>query len=135
MLADKYQVEVVDEGGDKVDRGCGEYITGPTFSLSGCQSIAELVDTIEPAKEKGKIMIGGYAVYTTNPEVRLKSITFRQGFREFDYVRYKAEVERQAERVKTRPVPIKGQYFPQEIDHNVIEAEARFQEVKNYTKK
>jgi hypothetical protein len=76
-------LEQVADGGDLVERGCGSYVTGPTFAVGGL-TLAEIAALLRECADPGKPMIGGE--YREHVPVRLVSIDkHTQGFRRLDY--------------------------------------------------
>ncbi len=88
MLADEVTLIPVSAGGMVVNRGCGSYCQGPTFVMKERKSISEVLDIVEEAKEKGKMMVGGE--YQPVKKVRLKSMRLSRGFRPFNYEKFLA---------------------------------------------
>ena len=76
-------VTITNQGGAQVDRGCGSYVTGPTYSLPPDRSLADLAQDLDGAKDGSKPMIGGR--YQAQSQVRMRNLPFAQGFRPFDY--------------------------------------------------
>jgi hypothetical protein len=109
LMATLFDLEQVSAGGAMVSRGCGSYIQGATFVIRSKDgkpvTIEQLLETIEPAEEKGKLMVGGDFVAVER--VRLKDMKFNQGFRPFDANTYSAEVAK----LNGGPKAVKGFYY------------------------
>ena len=91
------------------------------------KTIAEILDIIEPAKEKGKLMVGGD--YKKVKKVRLKSMRLSRGFRPFNYEKFLAE----SQNSKT----VTGFFYKKgEDDSNIITLdEQNVQTVSGYNRK
>lgn len=83
-VLETHECTLTDEGGGVVSRGCGEYISGPSWQTKA--SLDEIVETVKEVKEngynEGQIMIAG--TFIELEKTRLLDIPFRQGFRKFD---------------------------------------------------
>ena len=118
-------VTQTDPGGVYIDRGCGHYVTGPSYSID--MTLEDIGDILENLKENGgdpgKPMVGG--TFVEEEETILWSVAkTNRGFREFDYVEYcKQRDESIAENKRGRP-KVKG-YFYTDADSE-IELEQEF---------
>lgn len=86
QLEDKYESKLVGEGGDVVERGCGEYTEGNEYAIR-CE-LPNIISTLDNARfegvDIGKLMIGG--MFQTITKIRLLDIPFRPGFRIIDEI-------------------------------------------------
>lgn len=86
VLEKFYGLKKVSEGGDCIFRGCGEYITGPTYQIDA--SLPEIALVLESLKQNGvdigKPLLSGPFEELPTP-VRLVDIKHRQGFRLFNF--------------------------------------------------
>lgn len=84
QLEKEYESKLVDEGGDIVLRGCGEYIEGDTHTIK--RELPDIIDCLSQMsiddKDIGNPMVGG--LFQTASKIRLMDIPFRQGFRTID---------------------------------------------------
>lgn len=107
--------EIVDEGGGLVKRGCGMYYQGPTFVTPA--SLPEIAGLLEELKAQGvdigRPMVAG--AFTETPSVRLKDVPHRQGFRLFDYEKFRAAAAealyKQALADKRGMPAVRGQFY------------------------
>jgi len=83
-INEETEVTMTDPGGERVQRGCGEYMSGPSFQTEA--SLEEIVEIVENVREKnediGKPMVGGK--FTQIEPITLIDIPFRQGFRKIN---------------------------------------------------
>lgn len=86
QLARTPGTKLVDEGGDLVVRGCGEYTEGVTHAIR-CE-LPDIISTLGQMtiddKDIGNPMIGGF--FQTITKIRLMDIPFRPGFRIIDEI-------------------------------------------------
>lgn len=133
QLEDKYESKLVDEGGDIVLRGCGEYLEGDTHAVR-CE-LPDIIDCLSQMsiddKDVGSPMIGG--LFQTASKIRLIDIPFRQGFRTIDAKALLHEASANGNKVK-------GQFYLQSNnarpflpDH--LKECGWVQSVENYVKK
>ena len=85
-LGQRCTLKQVSGGGRLVNRGCGSYVEGPTWSLGGPITIEELIEISLKAGGDNKFMVGGE--FEDLDRVRLKSMRFAQGFRPFNYGKF-----------------------------------------------
>lgn len=128
---------VVDTGGHKVERGCGEYVQGFTIHIPRVEihhvrmAIATYTDrTGEPVKP----MVGGQ--WQEHQTIRLKDVPFTRGFRTFDYRALMDAVDQWDGSPKYKYPTVKGLFYvwkesqpPVEMD---METQRLIQEVKQY---
>jgi hypothetical protein len=115
-------------GGETIERGCGEYTSGPTFSTSA--TIEEIAEVIEKTEDKGRPMVGG--TFYELELVKLKDIPFRQGFRLFDYEKFLKAPKLYS---KNGKIPyVKGQFYVDKADDDA-ECEGFIQSVEDYRRK
>lgn len=131
-ITEKHPSKLVDTGGYAVNRGCGEYTTGPTYSIDAdIEEIANEVIEIEAKSDnKSKPMVSGQ--FTKIEPIRLLDIPFRQGFRAINGVAIRYEVEQNGNKVK-------GQFYlelsaKEWYKHNRTATSGEVQEVKQYHK-
>lgn len=109
VLEKFFGLEKVDDGGLRVRRGCGEYITGPEYRVNA--TLAEIAEVLDALKRQGvdigKPLIGG-PFKLHSPVVRLASIPHRQGFRLFDYQALQAALQQASG--KKMPA-VRGQFY------------------------
>jgi hypothetical protein len=112
LLGQLFDLEQVSDGGLMVSRGCGSYIQGATFVVKSKTgepvTLQQALEAIEPAVEKGKLMVGGDFI-PADHRVRLKDMPFNQGFRPFD-----ANAYTNAVRIRTRDqlkLVVKGFFY------------------------
>lgn len=86
LVTSTLENELVDEGGLTVSRGCGGYVTGARYIVTGdLQDIVRIVDDANnECVDIGKPMVGG--MFQTITKIRLLDIPFRQGFRIIDEI-------------------------------------------------
>ena len=87
------RAHITDIGGKVVNRKCGSYVEGPSYSVSA--EVSEIAEIQAETGEKTPLMVGG-AFVKVDPPVRMKDIPFQQGFRRFDgddFERRRAEGE------------------------------------------
>lgn len=110
----------INMGGRQVQRGCGSYTEGPSFTARSA-SVNDVVRAVEASSQKCKPMVSGQ--FHAVEELRLKKVPFQQGFRMFD-----------AEKA-FRDGGGTGQYYIHKNDEDEHRMDALLQEVKDYLKK
>lgn len=87
LIVESHDSTLSGEGGVPVGRGCGSYVTGPSWQVEA--SIKEIVETVEEVKrdsiDEGQIMVAG--TFAKIEKIRILDIPFRQGFRKVDGVK------------------------------------------------
>jgi len=127
ILVNTFKGEMVSEGGESIERGCGSYIAGPCYAVKATlPEIAELLIRLKEAGvDIGKPMVGGPFTELTN-SIRLEDIPFRQGFREFDWEKCR----------KTAKNGIAyGQFYVSEKLAGTLPNSGEVEEVRKYTRK
>jgi hypothetical protein len=133
-VKEKFECEMVSEGGSLVVRGCGMYIEGARYAVKA--TLREIVDILEELKEQGKDiglpMVGGRL--EPHKLIRLKDIPFRQGFREIDYDKILNDIGffLSTEKAKA-PVTLRGQYYASG-NESEGQGEGMIEEVKDYSR-
>jgi hypothetical protein len=89
-IAEKVGLTIIDSGGDEVERGCGTYTEGATYTVN-C-SMAEFVKHVDDLKDedidRGQLMVGcdsGQFTIYEKPLAYLKNVPFTRGMRPFNY--------------------------------------------------
>jgi len=139
-LAELYDVQMVDPGGDEVSRECGDYVTGATYTISGAalSEIGQLLVAMNAAGgDIGQPMIGcgreGFDILE-KPWATLNGVPFRPGFRPFNDMLFHTMVaDMRQQRPGKRPI-IKGQQFYTDAQMGT-DREGVFQVVTDYQKK
>jgi len=106
-----FGLEKIDDGGRVIARGCGSYVTGPSYRIdASLPEIAEFLLAMQRGgHDIGRPMVGGN--FEHHQLVRLKKIPFRQGFRAFDYPAFLEDLENTPLQ-KGKKIPILlGQYY------------------------
>jgi len=91
-LFHKYRDSItVSDGGEIIQRGCGEYHTGSSLHIKGAP-ICEIAEYLEDYKSDittiGLPMVAGkFYAFDKEHIVRLRRVKFRQGFRLFDWTK------------------------------------------------
>lgn len=117
-LAKRWSIVMIDPGGDRVERECGEYETGPLCAFEGATlpEIARILKSLKTSGvDIGKPMIGcskGYFSVYNEPLTRLRDVPFRPGFRTFDYTKFLSAVaEKRVKNPKRRVVLTNAQFY------------------------
>ena len=127
------EVTMTDPGGEKVEKGCGEYTSGPTFQTEA--SLEEVVEIAQPLKEEekdiGKPMVGG--TFQKLEPITLIDIPFRQGFRTINGKALLHSAECNGRRVQ-------GQFYPDKDEAEPLLTQSMresglLQILENYKKK
>lgn len=142
-IKEEHRTEMTDPGNYAINRGCGEYVAGPTHSISASlEEIYHSIDwverkrdgcTIESAKPRpktNKLMIGG--TFTEIEKIRLLDIPFRQGFREINGIALRYEAKQNNNKVH-------GQFYLEKAtklwyEHNKPPTQGKIQSITKYTK-
>lgn len=131
-VREEHQCNLVDNGKYVVNRGCGEYEAGPSYSIdTDIEEITREVEYIEYGEaQKSKPMVGGK--FTEMEPIRLLDIPFRQGFRAINGKSLRYEAEQNGNKVK-------GQFYLEAATklwykHNRIQQSGELQEIKEYIK-
>lgn len=128
----------VSDGGDFVDRGCGEYETGAAYSVR--LSLPELARMLEFMKQKGedigKLMVGCSADrvrVVSEPRPVLNALPFRQGFRSWNRRGFWRTVRSRCLDSPRFRVIARGQFYMDAVLSDTDKGKA--QEIKNYRQK
>lgn len=81
-IAEMFELEKVDDGGDLIQRGCGEYVTGATYVIKGA-SLGEIAKAVRDGAKDASLLLQGKFT-KLSPMAGLPDIHFRWGFRRFD---------------------------------------------------
>jgi len=128
--------DLVNMGGLKVERGCGEYIEGRTLQVSGLniRTIAQEIRGVQHQNgSRVKPMIGG--AWEDHEEIRLKNVPFTRGFRLFDYTAMQNRLQQWTGNGVRKYPTLKGLFYvgkksnPERLDWSVRRL---IQEVQNY---
>lgn len=133
-------VRLEDPGGRQVQRGCGWYVTGPTFLIDTDTDLQAIARALEQCANPGKVMVGGELIRLPTVgarPVRMRDLAFTRGFRPFDYdewSRHVAELDGEIPRGGLR-----GQFYVHDGEpapalprERVIVLGCRVQQVKHY---
>lgn len=131
-VVDTFACEKIDDGGNKVDRGCGEYIAGPSYAVDAdLQEITELlIKKKDEGMDIGKVMIGCRpqdVEELEEPYPMLANVPYQMGFRGFDSEAFWSAVAEQdvpAIEKKKRAI-VKGQFYHERRDPDEKAAEVR----------
>lgn len=133
QLEDKYESKLVDEGGDVILRGCGEYIECDTHAIK--RKLPDIIELLLQMsiddKDIGNPMVSGS--FQTASKIRLIDIPFRQGFRTIDAKALLHEASANGNKVK-------GQFYLQSNNArpflpDYLKECGWVQSVENYVKK
>lgn len=130
QLKEKYKASTLDDGGNIIERGCGEYQTGETISIDA--SVEEITNEVIDIGNKGqdgdKLMVSG--AFTEIEPIRLLDIPFRQGFRTINGIALQHDAEVNGNKVH-------GQFYLEAAtklwyESNKPQLSGEIQEVKKY---
>lgn len=125
----------VSDGGEEVDRECGSYETGATYSVE--MTLGDLAAALEFLQKRGedigKLMVGcspNQIRVVPKPQPVLRDVPFRMGFRAWDREAFWKTVRRLCHTVPNKRVRVNGQLYMNATPRRTVPGDV--QEVRNY---
>jgi len=105
-IARSFRIKQIGPGGLLVQRRCGAYIEGPTYTADAL--LGEIAKVLKEVENPGKLMIGG--MFMPASRFRLKDISFQMGFRRINYDKLLNALTDANRKDRQNPL-LKGQFY------------------------
>jgi hypothetical protein len=140
-LAMHYKLELIDAGGDEVARGCGDYLTGPTYRIKDAP-LPAIARSLRAMKERnidiGQPMVGCHKediCEAVKPYPFLKDVPYQLAIRPFDWQSFQSQLIEQTTAGGKRAM-LRGQFYLDKADHETSgESDGDAQVVSAYRRK
>lgn len=137
-LCEVFPMEKISEGGEIVERECGDYVTGSSYEVKVPLKtiVSYIIRRQKEGVDIGKPMVGcDLSSFRTlvQPWAIMKNIPFSQGFRDFDFNRFISLWQSKLMNDPKHEPQLRGRFRTEVAEKKT--RKGNVQEVKNYRKK